>query len=75
MLITEDDLIHTIIGQEKEMEKCEGYKGSNICGRKAEFLITDRSDIEKTFYSCVECPGRIIIENDLDVAEIERLYE
>lgn len=55
--------------------KCEGIKGSHVCGRKPEFLITEKSNPEATFYSCTDCVGRIIIEKDLDDADVERLYE
>jgi hypothetical protein len=57
------------------VNNCEGRKGGNVCGRKAELLITDHTNIENVFYSCIDCPGRIIVENDIDAAEVERLYE
>ena len=53
--------------------KCEGILGGNVCGRQYVFVITD-TITEAVFFSCVECVGRIIIENDLDSTEVERVY-
>ncbi len=55
-------------------EKCEGVRGTNICGRNPELLITNIIN-DECFYSCLDCPGRIIVEQDIDEASIERLYD
>jgi hypothetical protein len=58
-------------------EVCEGMRGANRCGRAPEFLIqTDDSPVSTAvaLYSCVECVGRIIVEQDLDDVTVERVY-
>ena len=55
-------------------EPCSGIKGGNICGRHHEFIITDRIS-GNVFFSCYECVGRIIVENDLDSVEVDRVYD
>jgi hypothetical protein len=54
---------------------CEGLRGTNTCGRKSIFLITEKGNPERTYYSCADCIGRIIVEQDIDNAEVERLYD
>jgi len=56
------------------MAKCEGIRGGNVCGRFSEFLITERGT-DNTKYSCADCVGRVIVENDYDEVDVERLYD
>jgi hypothetical protein len=53
--------------------RCEGIRGTNLCSREHEFLVTDIVSGE-VFFSCVDCVGRILIEQDIDEATVERLY-
>lgn len=55
------------------MNKCEGQRGSNVCGRSVEFEIV--SPDGEVYDSCVECVGRIIYDNELDRAETFRIWE
>jgi hypothetical protein len=62
-------------------EPCVGIKGGNLCGRNAEFVIDIAVDTEfgdaynSSVFSCVDCVGRIMIEQDLDSATVERIYQ
>lgn len=59
---------------DNEINTCEGVKGGNTCGRQHEFIITDKISFI-SYFSCVDCVGRLIILHDLDSVEVDRIYD
>jgi hypothetical protein len=55
-----------------EPTKCEGTKGTHVCGRRSELLLTDTNG--DVYYSCLDCVGRLMVEKDLDDITVERIY-